>query len=79
MDHVHHLLPLIIVWNALKTSRKVLGADMPSPETAQQMEERTEKVMSEGLDSVERLLARGEASMKNAMVEYARDAVRRCQ
>jgi hypothetical protein len=79
MDHIHHVLPLIIVWNALKTSRKVLGADMPSPEMAQQMEQHTEKVLSEGLDSVERLLVRGEASFKNAMVEYARDAVKRCQ
>lgn len=78
MKVVTDVLPLLFVWNALKTSRKVLGGDMPEAEQAQELEERTHKLLTEGLANAESLRVRDGQEYKNGLVEYTQDAVRRC-
>jgi hypothetical protein len=83
VDHVatlvHDLLELVFVWNALKTSRKVLGTAMPMAEEAQQFESRIASVLTEGVQNADRLRTRGGKKMVNQMVDYTKDAVARCQ
>ena len=79
MNVASDLWPLIIVWNALKTSRKVLGADMPESDVAQEMEQRTEKILIEGSANAERLQTRGDETKVNALLAALKDGIQRCR
>ena len=70
---------MIPVWNALKTSRKVLGADMPMADEAQQFEMRVEEVLSQGVGAAEKLLTRNGTQLTLRDVGYIKDSVERCR
>jgi len=78
MTTINNLIPLVIVYNALKTSRKVLGSDMPNAEEAERLETRTKEVLDKGLDGGNTLQSRGGKTFKNDLVDYVRDAIARC-
>jgi hypothetical protein len=82
LDHVvalaNDLLEHVVVWNALKTARKVLGADMPMAKEAQQYESKAAVVLTEGAANADRLRTKDGKKMVNRMVEAVGEAVARC-
>jgi hypothetical protein len=68
----------VVVWNALKTARKVLGADMPMAKEAQQYESKAAVVLTEGAANADRLRTKDGKKMVNRMVEAVGEAVARC-
>jgi hypothetical protein len=65
-----------IIWNALKTSRKVLGADMPMAEEAQSFEKRVEEVLMQSLE----MLGNPKADVRSdQIIEYVRGSVEKCR
>jgi len=73
------LRQVIYVWNALKTSRKVLGSDMPQAESAQQTESKAEQIINAGVESCERLKTRKGKAFETQLTDYLVDAVARCR
>ena len=73
-------MSLIMVWNALKTSRAVLGADMPMADTAQSLETKYEKAVVDGVESLAALKSVDSSNPpENSFLAYVKDAVARCQ
>ncbi|KAL1799451.1 hypothetical protein ACET3X_003488 [Alternaria dauci] len=78
--HSYDLLEILIVWNALKTSRKVLGAEMPMAEEAQKIEAKAEPVLKEGVRSLENMAKTTQGKQVNtSFIKYAKDALDRCR
>ncbi|CAO2647147.1 Nn.00g080690.m01.CDS01 [Neocucurbitaria sp. VM-36] len=77
--HCYELLQLIFIWNALKTSRTVLGSAMPMASEAQEVEARVLQVLTEGVEAVDKLRTRNGKEINNAYVGYVRDALERCR
>ncbi|KAI4671250.1 uncharacterized protein J4E88_009283 [Alternaria novae-zelandiae] len=79
-DHCYELLEVLIIWNALKTSRKVLGAEMPMSEEAQTFETRTKLVLIEGVRSLDDMSKNKEGKpLIPAYVRYIKDTVEKTQ
>jgi uncharacterized FlaG/YvyC family protein len=78
-DYSYELLQLIIVWNALKTSRNVLGAEMPMAEEAQKYETRVEEVLTQGVEAMDKLMKREGKSLNTEITKYIKDGVERCR
>lgn len=79
-DYCYELLEVLIVWNALKTSRKVLGAEMPLAEEAQKFEARAEEVLMGGLGSLENMSKNKEGKpLKSLFVDYIKNAAEVCK
>jgi hypothetical protein len=72
-------MQLIIVWNALKTSRNVLGADMPMAEEAQKYETRVEEILMQGVEAINKLTMREERELVYELKGYIKDGVERCR
>jgi hypothetical protein len=73
------LLEHVVVWNALKTARKVLGKDMPMAQEAQQWESKVAVVLTEGAENVDRLRTKDGKKIVVRMVEQVGEGVARCQ
>jgi hypothetical protein len=74
------LLEVVIVWNALKTCRKVLGAELPMREEAQQFEARSEEVLKQAIASLDSISKdKAGKPLKSAFVTYIKDALERCR
>ena len=74
------LLEVVIVWNALKTCRKVLGAELPMREEAQQFEARSEEVLKQAIASLDNISKdKAGKPMKSTFVTYIKDALERCR
>ncbi|KAI4626889.1 uncharacterized protein J4E87_004230 [Alternaria ethzedia] len=79
-DHCYELLEVLIIWNALKTSRKVLGAEMLMSEEAQTFETRTKLVLIEGVRSLDDMSKNKEGKpLIPAYVRYIKDTVDKTQ
>jgi hypothetical protein len=78
-DYNFELLQLIVVWNALKTSRNVLGADMPMAEEAQKYETRVKEVLMQGVEATDKLMSREGKSLNTEITRYIKDGVERCR
>ncbi|KAI4952827.1 hypothetical protein J4E91_003301 [Alternaria rosae] len=79
-DHCYDLLETLIVWNALKTSRKVLGAEMPMSEEAQSFETRAQEVLMEGVRSLDDMSKDKEGKpLMPAYVRYIKETVEKSQ
>ncbi|CAE7185744.1 hypothetical protein PTTW11_06854 [Pyrenophora teres f. teres] len=78
-DFVYKLLAQLWVWNALSTSRRVLGADMPMADTALSFEQRTEAVLNEGIANLDKLLTYDGQRMELKMEGYIKSAVEQCK
>ncbi|KAF2845283.1 hypothetical protein T440DRAFT_472785 [Plenodomus tracheiphilus IPT5] len=70
---------LIIVWNALKTSRTVLGADMPIAAEAKTFETEAHRVLSNGIEALVKYNSHLGKGQEIEALEYAKDAVERCR
>jgi hypothetical protein len=79
LQHCHDLLQALIVWNALKTSRKVLGADMPLAADAQQFETRVEEEMTKGMQAIATHVEKEELETKASWVGYITSLYKQCQ
>jgi hypothetical protein len=77
--YVSELMQLTIVWNALKTSRNVLGADMPMAEHAQKYETRVKEILMQGVEAMDKLTMRGETELVYELKGYIKDGVERCR
>jgi hypothetical protein len=77
-DLARDLIELVHVWNALKTSRKVLGSDMPQAQEAQRFESRAEQILKEGVETADRLRTRNGKVFESEIIDYIADAVTRC-
>jgi hypothetical protein len=78
-DYSYELLQLIIIWNALKTSRSVLDADMPMAEEAQQFEARVEQVLVQGVEAMDKQTTREGKELHYEYKDYIKDSVERCR
>lgn len=67
-----------MVWNALKTSIKVLGSDMPQLEEAQVYLTRAKEVLDAGVESLERLSTRDGEKVDNVILGYVKDSIAKC-
>lgn len=68
------------MWNALKTSRKVLGAEMPMSEEAQSFETRAEEVLMGGVRSLDDMSKDKEGKpLMPAYVRYIKETVKKSQ
>lgn len=77
-EHCHNLFELVIVWNALKTSRKVLGGDMPMSNEAQQFETKVEQVLKQSVDKLDTLASRDGGLLKTQYLDMVKEAVEDC-
>lgn len=77
--HGDDLVSLVIIWNALKTSRAVLGADMPMADKAQSFEAKAGRILTKGIDSLATLKREGARATENSFLGYAMDLVNRCR
>ncbi|KNG45997.1 hypothetical protein DDE82_007290 [Stemphylium lycopersici] len=73
MKHYLELLELIILENALKTSRSVLGSDMPLAQESQKYEARVEEVVKNGLASMKDLAVRDGREIKSGFADYVKE------
>lgn len=73
------LFELLIIWNALKTSKAVLGADMPLAAEAAEYESRVKKVLDEGLDAAIKLQTRGREKLTSVYPSYLKTQLQKCQ
>lgn len=78
-DLIYKLLSQLIVWNALSTSRRVLGSDIPMADTALRYEQRAEAVLSEGIENLDKLLMRDGKRISLKMEDYIKSAVKQCR
>ena len=78
-DFIYKLLSQLMLWNALSTSRRVLGSDVPMADTALRFEQRAEAVLSEGIESLDKLLMRDGKRLELAMEGYIKPAVEQCR
>ncbi|EUC47014.1 hypothetical protein COCMIDRAFT_35449 [Bipolaris oryzae ATCC 44560] len=76
--HCHDLFELVIVWNALKTSRKVLGGDMPMANDAQQFETKVDQVLKQSLDKLDTLASCNGTVLKTQYLDMVKEAVQEC-
>ncbi|KAJ4993588.1 hypothetical protein SVAN01_01136 [Stagonosporopsis vannaccii] len=73
------LLESLIIWNALKTSKAVLGADMPLAAEAAEHEARHKNVLDQGLEALPRLQQRGNETLRSAYIKYIKEHLQKCQ
>ncbi|EDU42490.1 hypothetical protein A1F94_012462 [Pyrenophora tritici-repentis] len=78
-DYVYKLMSQIWVWNALSTSRRVLGADMPKADVALGFEQRTEAVLNEGIDNLDKLLTYNGERLEFKLAGYIQSALEQCK
>ncbi|USP72770.1 hypothetical protein yc1106_00044 [Curvularia clavata] len=75
----HELLELIIVWNALKTSRKVLGSEMSMANEAQQYESKVNQVLMQAVGNLDTLVTRNGTPLPLQYVDLVKEAVEKCR
>jgi hypothetical protein len=73
------LVETIIVWNALKTSRKVLGSDMPMADEAQQFEAKAEQVLMQCVANLDTLMTRNGKPLKAEYADMVKVEVEKCR
>lgn len=73
------LFELLTIWNALKTSKSVLGADMPLAADAAGFEDKIKTVLFSGVDALPKLHLRDGLELRTSFPAYIRDQMSRCQ
>lgn len=73
------LFELTTIWNALKTSKAVLGADMPLAAEAAEYESKIKKVLDESVQAMPKLQTRGGVELKSQYPAYIRKQLQKCQ
>lgn len=75
----NNILQLLIVSNALKTSRKVLGVDMPLADEALTFEQRIEQVIGECMVALEKLSRRGKKVHDGSLILHVKTSLEKCR
>ncbi len=73
------ILRYIVVWDALKTSRTVLGADMPLADEAQAYEQRCKQLIDNAVKSLDNMGSRNGVPMSSVFVDHAKNIVEKSQ
>lgn len=79
VEYCGGLAELIIVWNALKTSRAVLGAEMPLATEAAEHESRIKKVLDEANQVLSKLQQKGGVQLRSKYPAYITEQLQKCQ
>lgn len=77
--HCSNLLELLVIWNALKTSQAVLGADMPLATEAAEYQSRIKQVMDAGSRAISQLKTRGGVELRNKFPAYLTEQLQKVQ
>ncbi|KAF9691456.1 hypothetical protein EKO04_010872 [Ascochyta lentis] len=72
------LFELLAIWNALKTSRSVLGAEMPLPSEAAEYEDKIKTALFTGVDGISKLQTRDGLELRSLYPAYIQDQLKRC-
>ncbi|KAF1925008.1 uncharacterized protein M421DRAFT_70992 [Didymella exigua CBS 183.55] len=73
------LFESMVIWNALKTSKVVLGADMPLAAEAAEYQSRAKQVLDESVQALPKLQMRDGLELKSQYPAYIREQVQKCQ
>jgi hypothetical protein len=73
------LFELLTIWNALKTSRTVLGADMPLATEAAEFENKIKSVLDTSVDALPRLHRRGDVELRSTYPAYIKEQLQKVQ
>jgi hypothetical protein len=74
----HDLAELVVVWNALATSRRVLGTDMPQADAAAQYEKRLKSVLEQGVVKAEEGIVLNGEKMSIFYPQYIKNCLQVC-
>jgi hypothetical protein len=77
-DFCMDLSELVVIWNALATSRRVLGADMPQADAAAQYEKRLKSVLEQGYVKANEGLVLNGIRMNIFYPEYIKKSLEVC-
>ena len=77
--HCHDLVELVIIWNALATSRRVLGANMPHADVAVQYETRLERVLTEAVAKAKKATVYNGTQLKIRYPAYVEHSIKVCR
>lgn len=77
--HCSNLLELLVIWNALKTSQAVLGADMPLATEAAAYQSRIKQVIDKGSRAVSQLKTRGGVELRSKFPAYLTEQLQKVQ
>jgi len=72
------LFETMAIWNALKTSKAVLGADMPLAAEAAGYESRAKQVLDESAQALLKLRSRAGEEIKSAYPVYVQEQIKKC-
>lgn len=78
-QHGGGLIEVLVIWNALKTSKAVLGAEMPLAAEAAEFESKTKRILDEGIAALPKLQQRGGVEMRSSLPAYLREQLQKCQ
>ncbi|KAJ4373566.1 hypothetical protein N0V86_007708 [Didymella sp. IMI 355093] len=73
------LFESMVIWNALKTSKAVLGADMPLAAEAAEYESRAKQVLDESVQALPKLQTRSGEEIRSQYPAYIQEQIKKCQ
>jgi hypothetical protein len=73
------LFESMVIWNALKTSKAVLGADMPLAAEAAEYESRAKQVLDESVQALPKLQTRSGKEIRSNYPAYIQEQIKKCQ
>ncbi|KZM19114.1 uncharacterized protein EKO05_0010193 [Ascochyta rabiei] len=76
-DCCEDLFELLTIWNALKTSKSVLGADMPLATEAAEFEDRIKTAVLAGIEGLPKLQSRDGVDLRSSYPAYIRDQLKK--
>lgn len=72
------LFETMVIWNALKTSKAVLGADMPLATEAAEYETRAKQVLDDSVQTLPKLQTRAGEQLKSFYPAYIQEQIQKC-
>lgn len=77
-QHCQGLFELLVIWNALNTSRTVLGAEMPLATEAAEFEDKTKTVLRGGVEVIPKLRNRDGVEVRSMYPRYLTEQMQKC-
>ena len=78
-EYCEGLFETMVIWNALRTSKAVLGADMPLTAEAAEYESRAKQVLDESAQTLPKLRTRAGEELKSIYPAYVQEQIKNCQ
>ncbi len=79
MPRLQPTFELLVIWNALKTSKAVLGSDMPLAAEAAEYEAKIKELLDEGLEALTKLQRRDGVELGISYPAYIIEQLQKCQ